>query len=74
MVQEPASSATFSKPVRSYIMRLRLCTATDRDSAWKPSSRPWIYAARRSASPIPLRRCSGATAIDSSGVFSSTKP
>ena len=52
---------------RSYIIRDRLWTATDSDNAWKPSSRACTMSARRSVSPIPLRRCSGTTAIPSSG-------
>src|SRR5207247_815486 len=75
IVQEPpSSSATFSNPARWYIIRDRLCGATDSESDWTPSSRACTMQARRIASPIPFRRCSGTTAIESSGVFSSMNP
>ena len=65
---------TFWKPVRSYIIRERLWAATESESDWKPSWRAWTISARSRVSPIPLRRCSGTTAMPSSGVFSSTNP
>ncbi len=74
IVQLSPCSPTFSKPTRWYIMRERLCTATESESVWKPSSRACTIAARSSVPPMPLRRCSGCTATESSGVFSSTKP
>ena len=33
--------------------------ATDSESDWKPSSRAWTMHERSTASPMPLRRCSG---------------
>ena len=64
----------FATMNRWYIIRLRLCAATLSEIVWRPASRASRSAARRSVSPRPLRRCSGTTAMDSSGVFSSTNP
>ncbi|MCK7462111.1 MAG: hypothetical protein MZU84_08635 [Sphingobacterium sp.] len=72
MVYARSASATTSKPSRLYRRRARLRTSTLSDILPKPRSRAAAQSRSRSAVPMPRPWRSGRTAIDSSGVASST--